>query len=323
MKNHHCCTASRQAFASTQSSKQRSTYAAETPNQLHAASSEETIYLPGGSFLMGTDDMEGFPSDGEGPVRNVRISPFYIDRTTVTNSEFMTFIESTGYQTDAEKFGWSFVFAPFIASEEIKQQAPSPSETPWWLAVTEAYWKQPEGKGSDIAERMDHPVVHISWNDATAYCDWAGKRLPTESEWEFAARGGLIQKRYPWGDELAPGGIHQCNIWQGEFPYKNTMDDGYAGTAPAGHFQPNGFGLYQMAGNVWEWCKDWFTVRADERGGTVNPTGPVTGQEKVIRGGSYLCHHSYCNRYRVAARSRNTADSSSGNMGFRCAADAR
>lgn len=284
-------------------------------------SKEGMIYLPGGEFLMGTDDREGFPSDGEGPVRTVTVGPFYIDPYTVTNSEFKKFVEDTGYVTEAEKFGWSYVFHLFVPAAGVKIVG-SPRQTPWWLAVEGAGWRAPEGPGSGIEDRLDHPVIHISWNDAEAYCRWAGKRLPTEAEWEFAARGGLVQKRYPWGDEIKPGGKHMCNIWQGKFPEKNNASDGFIGTAPVKTFEPNGYGLYQVSGNVWEWCADWFSPTFHVNGPRVNPAGPPKGTTRVMRGGSYLCHKSYCNRYRVAARSQNTPDSSTGNMGFRCAADA-
>jgi formylglycine-generating enzyme required for sulfatase activity len=168
---------------------------------------------------------------------------------------------------------------------------------------------------------MDHPVVHVSWKDAVAYCRWTGKRLLTEAEWEYAARGGLVQKTYPWGNSLRPDGEHRCNIWQGRFPYSNTGEDGYMSTAPVDAYQPNGYGLYNMVGNTWEWCADWFSPSFHVHATRTNPKGPPMGGAKVMRGGSYLCHASYCNRYRVAARSSNTPDSSSGNIGFRCAAD--
>ncbi|NEW04677.1 formylglycine-generating enzyme family protein [Paenibacillus sp. SYP-B3998] len=280
------------------------------------------IYLPGGKFLMGTDDQEGFPSDGEGPVREVFVNPYYIDATTVTNEEFMKFVEDTGYQTEAEAFGWSYVFHLFVSDATALQVKNSAQQTPWWWVVYGADWLHPEGPDSGIQDRMDHPVIHVSWNDAVAYCQWAGKRLLTEAEWEFAARGGLVQKRYPWGDILKPDGRHMCNIWQGKFPEKNHASDGYVGTAPARSFELNGYGLYNVSGNVWEWCSDWFSPTYHHDGARDNPTGPPSGDNKVLRGGSYLCHASYCNRYRVAARSRNTADSSVGNIGFRCAADA-
>ena len=270
---------------------------------------------------MGTNSKEGFPEDGEGPMRKVKVDPFYMDPYTVTNAQFAEFVKETGYQTEAEAYGWSFVFYSFLSPETAKKVKQTVPGTPWWCAVEGAYWKQPEGPDSGIDDRMDHPVVHVSWNDAIAYCKWAGKRLPTEAEWEFAARGGLEQKRYPWGDELTPDGEHRCNIWQGVFPKENTEEDGYAGTAPAKSFPPNEYGLYNVSGNVWEWCSDWFTRSIHRRGGRENPQGPETGTSKVMRGGSYLCHKSYCNRYRVAARSANTPESSTGNMGFRCAAN--
>ena len=271
---------------------------------------------------MGTDDDEGFPADGEGPVREVVLDPFYIDTTAVTNRQFTKFIKSTGYSTEAERFGWSFVFFHFLAPEAVQQTAQVVPEAPWWVPVEGASWKAPEGSGSSIRDRMDHPVIHVSWNDALAYAEWAGKRLPTEAEWEFAARGGLEQKKFPWGDVLTPHGEHRCNIWQGSFPDHNMAEDGYVGTAPVGSFKPNGYDLSDVSGNVWEWCVDWFSPEYHIDGPRDNPVGPPQGQARVMRGGSYLCHDSYCNRYRVAARTANTPDSSTGNIGFRCVLDA-
>jgi sulfatase modifying factor 1 len=313
-----CCAASR-AVPSCTSGKKSTNLGTITPSK--KTSKDGMVYLSGGEFLMGTNDKEGFPADGEGPVRNVKVGPFYIDSCAVTNAQFADFVGATGYKTEAEKFGWSFVFY-HIVSPEVKQQVKQVVQgTPWWWRVDGAYWQQPEGQDSNVDERMDHPVVHVSWNDAMAYCKWAGKRLPTEAEWEFAARGGLEQKRYPWGDLLKPNGEHHCNIWQGKFPEKNHASDGYAGTAPSKSFPPNGFELYNMSGNVWEWCSDWFNATFHIAASCNNPRGPVNGQSKAMRGGSYLCHKSYCNRYRVAARSSNTPDSSTGNIGFRCVAD--
>jgi formylglycine-generating enzyme required for sulfatase activity len=276
------------------------------------------VTLPGGAFLMGTEDATGFPDDGEGPVREVRVAPFEIDAYAVTNQRFAAFVEATGHVTDAERFGWSFVYAGFLPGA-LRRQARRPPDTPWWCGVPGADWRRPEGPGSTVEDRGDHPVVHVSWADAAAFCDWAGLRLPTEAEWEYAARGGLAGARYPWGDELTPDGEHRCNIWQGSFPFRNTGEDGYLGTAPVDAFQPNGHGLYNVAGNVWEWCADWFSADWHVTASRQDPKGPPSGDARVIRGGSYMCHESYCNRYRVAARSRNTPDSSGGNTGFRCA----
>lgn len=265
------------------------------------SANEDMIFLPGGTFLMGSEDDDINPYDGESPIREVKVKPFYIDPTPVTNDQFKKFIEETNYKTEAEVYGWSYVFHLFVSTETAKQVTQTPPNTPWWGVVKGAYWKQPEGPDSSIENRLDHPVVHVSWNDANAYCEWAGKRLLNEKEWEYAARGGLVQKRYPWGDDLTPEGKHMCNIWQGKFPMVNTADDGYKGTSPVKAFPPNNFGLYSVAGNTWEWCANSFS-----------------NSSKTIRGGSYLCHASYCNRYRVAARTSNTPDSSTGNIGFRC-----
>jgi sulfatase modifying factor 1 len=276
--------------------------------------------LPGSTFLMGTDYAEGFPDDGEGPVREVTLDPFRMDVMPVTNALFAKFVRETGYKTEAETFGWSFVFWLHIPKSRYAELVDyTVAAVPWWCKVNGAKWDAPEGSGSDVSARADHPVVHVSWKDAQAFCRWSGQRLPTEAEWEYAARGGLEQKIYPWGDQLRPGGEHRCNIWQGEFPNHDTGDDGYKGTCPVDAFAPNGFGLYSVTGNTWEWCADWFDCEFHRTADGNNPKGPATGVSRVMKGGSFLCHKSYCNRYRVAARSSNTPDSSASNMGFRCA----
>lgn len=279
---------------------------------------EKMVRIPGRTFIMGSDDKDCFKEDGEGPARKVTISSFYIDATTVSNLEFERFITETGYITDAENYGWSFVFAGLLSDDILKAHPKVAAATPWWCVIKGADWRHPEGPESDIKDRMDHPVVHVSWNDTSAYCKWSGKRLPTEAEWEFAARGGLEQKKFPWGDELTPNGEHLCNIWQGIFPKFNSLDDGYLGTSPSKSFPPNAYGLYNMVGNVWEWCQDWFSPDFHQGDSKVDPKGPSYGKTKVMRGGSFLCHESYCNRYRVAARTSNTIESSSSNIGFRC-----
>jgi formylglycine-generating enzyme required for sulfatase activity len=257
-----------------------------------------------GSFLMGTEDADGFPQDREGPIREVDLPPFWIDKHAVTNERFAEFAAATGYRTEAEKAGWTFVFGGLLP--EDFEPTRGIANAPWWRQVMGADWRHPEGPHSDLEDRLDHPVVHVSWNDAKAFCTWAGGRLPHEAEWEMAARGGLVQKRFPWGDELEPGGTHAMNVWQGTFPSHNSGDDGWLGTCPVDEYEPNGYGVMNTSGNVWEWCAERFDR-----------------QTRTIRGGSYLCHASYCNRYRVAARSFNTPDSSTGNMGFRLARDAR
>jgi formylglycine-generating enzyme required for sulfatase activity len=269
---------------------------------------------------MGSEDPDANPEDGEGPIRPVRLAPFVIDAAAVTNEEFAAFVDATGHVTEAERFGWSFVFASFLPGS-LRHGAQRARAAPWWCVVAGATWRRPEGPGSDVTDRLDHPVVHVSHADAEAFASWVGMRLPTEAEWEYAARGGLEGRRFAWGDELTPHGEHRANIWQGRFPTSNTGEDGYVGTAPVTAFPPNGYGLFQVAGNVWEWCADQWSTQHDA-GLVVDPRGPASGSERVMRGGSYLCHDSYCNRYRVAARTRNTPDSSAGNIGFRCVADA-
>ncbi len=277
--------------------------------------------LPDGTFLMGSEDADARQKDGEGPPREVTVSAFEIDRTAVTNAQFEAFVAATGHRTEAESFGWAYVFKGLLPKPRQRRLAATQDvpAAPWWLAVQGACWRKPEGPGSSLKGRRHHPVVQVSWNDAVAFCDWAGKRLPTEAEWEYAARGGLVGKRFPWGDELMQGGQHRCNIWQGRFPDTNTEDDGYFGTAPATSYRANGFGLYNMVGNVWEWCADWFSRDWHLTHTSVDPAGPASGAGRVLRGGSYLCHDSYCNRYRVAARYSNTPDTATGNAGFRCA----
>ncbi|WP_376778577.1 formylglycine-generating enzyme family protein [Phytoactinopolyspora halotolerans] len=274
------------------------------------------VELPGGTFIMGTDEQDGYPADGEGPAREVTLSPFWVDTTTVSNADFAAFTEATGWITVAERLGTSFVFGGYLPDDFPATRGVA--EAPWWREVGGADWRHPEGPHSSIEDRMEHPVVHMTWRDARAYAKWAGKRLPTEAEWEYAARGGLVQNRYPWGNEREPGGEHRMNVWQGTFPAKDTGADGYVGTAPVDAYQPNGFGLYNMTGNVWEWCSDWFDPAWHLTGPRVDPGGPPRTGRKSMRGGSHMCHASYCYRYRVDARSSNTPDSSAGNIGFRC-----
>ena len=313
-----CCVPSKQRAALLEVSSKASA------NRIHATSGsiEGMIKLDGGRFLMGTDSIDGFPADGEGPVREVTLDGFYLDTAPVTNEQFAEFVRKTGYQTESDRFGWSFVFHKHIAPEELPRLVEDRVRgVDWWCKVNGTNWERPEGPGSHIASRPHHPVVHVSWNDALAYCEWAGKRLPTEAEWEYAARGGLEQKDFPWGDELTPEGRHLCNIWQGDFPNRDTAEDGYSAPAPVDAFPANGYGFQTITGNTWEWCGDWFHPSFHVTATRKNPLGPPGGTHKVIKGGSYLCHASYCNRYRVAARTSNTPDSSTTNIGFRCARD--
>jgi formylglycine-generating enzyme len=280
----------------------------------------DMVLLPGGRFLMGSDRGDGYVEDGEGPVHPVHLDRFWIDRYAVSNARFRVFVDATGYVTEAERFGWSFVFVGLLPDDFPPTRRVA--HAPWWRQVHGADWRHPEGPQSQIADRLNHPVVHVSWNDATAFCRWSGTRLPTEAEWEYAARGGLKQRCYPWGDEIEPHGEHRMNVWQGRFPSLNTCADGYYGTAPVDAYPPNGYGLYNMTGNVWEWCRDWFGAHYYAHAPRLNPRGPRGGNQRVIRGGSYLCHRAYSYRYRVAARAANTPDSTTGDLGFRCVRDA-
>jgi formylglycine-generating enzyme required for sulfatase activity len=266
---------------------------------------------------MGAVGAAAYDADGEGPIHAVELTPFRIGAMCVTNDDFAVFIDDTGHVTDAERFGWSFVFAGLLPDDFEATRAVV--QTPWWRQVYGADWRHPEGPHSDVTTRLAHPVVHVSWNDAVAFGRWSGTRLPTEAEWERAARGGLRGAIFPWGDELEPGGRHMMNVFQGAFPTTDTGDDGWIGTAPVDAYEPNGYGLHNMTGNVWEWCADWYSTTYYRRSARQDPHGPPSGTSRVMRGGSYLCHASYCRRYRVAARSANTPDSSAGNIGFRVA----
>ena len=266
---------------------------------------------------MGTDDPGGYPADGEGPIHAVELDAYRIGAHAVTNDDFARFVEATGHRTTAEQHGNSFVFSGLLPDDFPPTRGVL--DAPWWREVEKADWRRPEGPHSDLTDRGSHPVVHVSWLDASAYCAWAGGRLPTEAEWERAARGGRTGHHYPWGDEREPDGVHRMNVFQGEFPRRDTGDDGWIGTCPVGSFAPNDYGLFETTGNVWEWCADWFGPHYYRRSPGTAPTGPRYGAARVMRGGSYLCHDSYCWRYRVDSRSSNTPDSSAGNVGFRVA----
>ena len=317
-KPHPCCVPSKDRLQ--QLTRSRLSTAERRPAT--KGSVVDAIRLDGGTFWMGTDTAEGFPADGEGPVREVHVDPFYMDKYPVTNEQFREFVQATNYRTESERYGWSFVFQGHIPAEQypklVSDNAPG---TNWWCKVNGADWAHPEGPDTSVDARPHHPVVHISWHDALAYCDWAGKRLPTEAEWEYASRGGLEQKIYPWGDELEPNGEHRCNVWQGDFPEVDTGADGFTAPCPVDSFAPNGYGLYTITGNAWEWCHDWFHPTFHIAASRHNPVGPLEGTAKVMKGGSYLCHRSYCNRYRVAARTSNTPDSATTNITFRCVRD--
>ncbi len=277
--------------------------------------------LSGGRFLMGNDGPDAVAGDGEGPVRRVTVGGFAIGATTVTNRQFAAFVRATRHVTEAEALGSSFVFyrqVPAAQRAAIRQVV---RDLPWWVPLEHASWQRPEGPGSQVHDRPDHPVVHVSWHDAQAYCAWAGQRLPTEAEWEFAARGGLEGRRFAWGDDLLDAdGAPRCNVWRGDFPGAPA-----AGWTPApvaaGAGEANGYGLRNVCGNVWEWCADSYSPAYHRETAATDPRLDRPTGQRVMRGGSFLCHDSYCNRYRVAARHGNAPGSTASNIGFRVAAD--
>jgi sulfatase modifying factor 1 len=323
------------------------TYIATVWSKPAPATPEGMVWIPEGEFVMGTPGETA--QRNEQPSHRVRVNGFYMDEHEVTNAQFRVFVEATGYKTTAEKKpDWEEMKkqlppgTPKPADTELvpgslvftppKKAVPMNNAAQWWSWTPGACWQHPEGPASDLTGRENHPVVHVSWDDATAYAKWAGKRLPTEAEWEYAARGGLVSKKYCWGDEgLTDTDGKQANIWQGTFPNDNTKADGYDRTAPVKSYPANGYKLYDMAGNVWEWCADWY--RADAYKGTEgltrNPTGPVDFWDpseplvpkRVSRGGSFLCHASYCESYRPAARRGTSNDTGMSHLGFRCVKD--
>ncbi|MDF0600001.1 formylglycine-generating enzyme family protein [Psychromarinibacter sp. C21-152] len=289
------------------------------PEAVRAELKDRLIPLRGGFFEMGTRQSR-FPEDYDSPRRKVKLSPFSISATACTNADYARFVEATGYRTVAEREGWSYVF--HLLLDDPAAHPVSPPGLRWWRKVKGACWFAPEGPGSDVAGRADHPVVHVAWFDALAYCSWAGLALPTEAQWEFAARGGLARKKFPWGNEMMPDGTPAMNTWQGRFPTENTEEDGYLGTAPVTAFAPNGYGLYNACGNVWEWARDRYAPHPPKGPFPLrDPGGAPDGYARVQRGGSYLCHVSYCDRYHVHSRTRNDPDSSTGNSGFRVACE--
>ena len=296
--------------------------------------------IPGGTFLMGSD--QHYPE--EKPAHKVSVGAFWMDAHTVTNREFERFVAATGHVTLAEKPANPEDYPGakpemLVPSSVMFRKSEGPVDLSnhynWWTYVAGADWRHPRGPESSIIDLMDHPVVHVAFEDAEAYAKWAGKELPTESEWEFAARGGLDGKPYVWGDEFLPGGKFMANTWQGQFPWQNLLEDGHEWTAPVGTYPANGYGLFDMAGNVWEWTTDWYQVHSklpikspcctldNPRGGkaeeSYDPRTPnVTIPRKVMKGGSYLCAPNYCRRYRPAARMPQAVDTSTCHLGFRC-----
>ncbi len=292
---------------------------------------EGMVLIPGGTFFMGADD--GSMTDAQ-PVHEVTVSPFWVDKTEVTNGEFKRFVAATRYITIAERVPDARDF-PDVPRDKLvpgsivftPPAGPVSFDDPliWWRYVPGANWKHPDGPGDSIEGKDNYPVVHVCWYDAIAYAEWAKKRLPTEAEWEFAARGGKNRARFVWGDELRPNGKWPANVWQGHFPDRNDPEDGYPRIAPVASFPPNGFGLYDMAGNVWEWCSDWYRPAYDTSSHE-NPTGPSASFDpdepgvlkRVQRGGSFLCSDQYCTRYLPGARGKGALDSAATHVGFRC-----
>jgi sulfatase modifying factor 1 len=294
------------------------------------------VWIAGGSFLMGSD--QAYPE--ESPTHRVTVDGFWIDKYTVTNEEFRKFVDATGYVTTAERVPKAedypgalpeMLVAASIVFLNPKQRVDLRNHYNWWTYVPGADWRHPEGPETSIKDRARHPVVHISFEDAEAYAKWVGKDLPTEAEWEFAARGGADGATYAWGEEMTPGGKHMANTWQGEFPWQNLREDGYEGVAPVGQFPPNGYGLYDMIGNVWEWTTDWYnashpagkgccsgSVPKGDREASYDPRQPeIKIPRKVMKGGSYLCAPNYCRRYRPAARMAQPIDTSTCHLGIR------
>ncbi len=279
-----------------------------------SASDFPVVEIPGGTALLGTSRPIILP-DAEGPVLKKRAKPFLMGKTAVTNAQFAEFVDATAYVTEAERFGWSFVF--WLQVAESVGDTLGVADIEWWRRVDGANWRDINGPGTEEeAWHPDHPVVHVSWNDARDYADWVGGRLPTELEWEHAARGGLGDARYPWGDrDPNDRDFFPCNIWQGRFPQKNLCHDGHETTAPAKSFEPNGFGLFNMVGNVWEWTREPYKVRSRKKAARER-VAQMRGF-KLSKGGSFLCHASYCWRYRIAARTGNSPDSTTTHTGFR------
>jgi len=296
------------------------------------------VWIPGGTFQMGSDD-PAFRGEAL-PIHEVSVSGFWMDTTEVTNEQFAEFVKATNYLTIAERQPDAKQFPGVPASELVPFSSvftPPAADGPargifdWWKPVKGADWRHPQGPDTTISGKEKHPVVHIAWVDAEAYAKWAGKRLPTEAEWEFAARGGLKNQTYAWGNEFKPGGKSMANTWQGKFPKENTMEDGFRTTAPVGSFPANGYGLYDMAGNVWEWCSDWYRADYFSYSPKSNPKGPDSSldpmepnaKKRVQKGGSFLCAESYCARYQVGARHSGEIESAADHIGFRCVKDAR